>query len=92
MQSITGPGAISIDTLSTEITTTGADAFTLADGTLGQMKTIVMLAHGGDATITPTTFANGSEIVFDAALDSVTLLYTTNGWMVLAAQNATINP
>ena len=92
MESITGPGAISIDTLSTEITTTGADAFSLADGTIGQMKHIVLLAHGGDATVQPDTFANGTAVTLNAANDCVTLLYTTNGWMIIAGQSFDLNP
>ena len=92
MESITGPGAISIDTLSTEITTTGADAFSIANGTIGQMKHIVLLAHGGDATITPDTFANGTAVTLNAANDCVTLLYTTNGWMIIAGQSFDLNP
>jgi hypothetical protein len=92
MESITGPGAISIDTLSTEITTTGADAFSLADGTIGQMKHIILLAHGGDATVQPDTFANGTAVTLNAANDCVTLLYTTNGWMIIAGQSFDLNP
>lgn len=92
MESITGPGAISIDTLSTEITTTGADAFSLADGTIGQMKHVVLLAHGGDATVQPDTFANGTAVTLNAANDCVTLLYTTNGWMIIAGQSFDLNP
>ena len=92
LESITGPGAISIDTLSTEITTTGADAFSIADGTIGQMKHIVLLAHGGDATIAPDTFANGTAVTLNAANDCVTLLYTTNGWMIIAGQSFDLNP
>lgn len=92
LESITGPGAISIDTLSTEITTTGADAFSIANGTIGQMKHIVLLAHGGDATITPDTFANGTAVTLNAANDCVTLLYTTNGWMIIAGQSFDLNP
>ena len=92
LESITGPGAISIDTLSTEITTTGADAFSIANGTIGQMKHIVLLAHGGDATIAPDTFANGTAVTLNAANDCVTLLYTTNGWMIIAGQSFDLNP
>ena len=50
VQTISGPGAINLTTLHTEITTTGADAYTLADGTAGQIKTIAMVVDGGDAT------------------------------------------
>ena len=90
VQTISGPGAINLTTLHTEITTTGADAYTLADGTLGQMKIISMAVDGGDATLTPTTLANGTTITFDAVNDSVTMIYGANGWLPIAVQNAVI--
>lgn len=87
----TGPGAISLTTLTTEIVTTGTnDALTLANGTLGQLKILVMKTDGGDGIITPATFANGTNITMDAVLDSVTLVYGSTGWVVLAAQNVAI--
>ena len=90
-QTISGAGAINLTTLFTEITTTGADAYSLANGTVGQVKIITMAVDGGDATITPTTFANGTSMTMDAVQDSVTLIYGANGWVVLASQNVTIN-
>ena len=90
-QAISGAGAINLTTLFTELTTTGADAYSLANGTVGQVKIITMGVDGGDATITPTTFANGTSITMDAVHDSVTLIYGANGWVVLASQNITIN-
>ena len=90
VQTISGPGAIDLTTLHTEITTTGADAYTLANGTLGQMKIISMAVDGGDATLTPTTLANGTTITFDAVHDNVTLIYGANGWLPIAVQNAVI--
>ena len=90
-QAISGAGAINLTTLFTELTTTGTDAYSLANGTVGQVKIITMGVDGGDATITPTTFANGTSITMDAVHDSVTLIYGANGWVVLASQNITIN-
>ena len=91
VQQISGPGAIGIDTLVTEITTTGVDdAYTLADGVLGQIKIITMVVDGGDAIVTPTTLATGTTITFSDVNDNITLLYTTNGWLNTANQNATI--
>ena len=90
-QTISGAGAINLTTLYTEITTTGADAYTLANGVIGQMKIIVMVVDGGDATITPTTFANGTSVVMDAVHDSVTLIYGASGWQVIASRNVTIS-
>ena len=90
IQTISGPGAIDIVNLTTEITTTGADAFTLADGTSGQIKIIILATDGGDATITPTTFANGTTITMDDQHESVMLQYGANGWVVIASQNAVV--
>jgi hypothetical protein len=90
VQQISGPGDISLDTLVTEITTTGADAYTLADGVVGQIKIIAMMVDGGDATLTPTTLATGTTITFSDVNDNITLLYTSNGWLNTANQNATI--
>jgi len=90
VQTISGPGAINVTTLHTEITTTGADAYTLANGVAGQIKTIAMVVDGGDGTVTPTTFANGTTITFDDVNDSITMIYGTNGWQVLALQGAVV--
>ena len=90
VQQISGAGAISLDTLVTEITTTGADAYTLADGVVGQIKIIAMIVDGGDATLTPTTLATGTTITFNDINDNITLLYTTNGWLNTANQGAII--
>ena len=87
VQQISGPGAISLDTLVTEITTTGTDdAYSLADGVVGQIKIIAMVGDGGDAVLTPTTFANGTDITFEDVNDNITLLFTSNGWLSTANQ------
>ena len=90
VQTISGPGAIDVTSLHTEITTTGADAYTLANGVVGQVKIISMVVDGGDATVTPTTLANGTTITFDAVQDNVTLIYGANGWLPTAVQNAVV--
>tara|TARA_Y100000389_G_scaffold156426_1_gene157282 strand:+ start:861 stop:1784 length:924 start_codon:yes stop_codon:yes gene_type:complete len=91
VQTISGAGAIDVVTGVTEITTTAADAYTLADGTVGQIKIITMAVDGGDGTITPTTFANGTTITMADALDTVMLVYvTTLGWMVVSNNGCTI--
>ena len=83
----TGPGAISLNTLTTQIATTGTDdAITLANGTLGQIKILAMTVDNGDAIITPATFANGTDITFEDVNDCITLLYTANGWLSIANQ------
>jgi len=87
VQQISGPGEISLETLVTEITTNATDdAYTLADGVVGQVKIIAMVGDAGDAIVTPTTFANGTDITFEDVNDNITLLYTTNGWLSTANQ------
>ena len=92
VQALSGAGAVDTDNLITELTTTGANALTLADGTTsGQVKIINMIVDGGDGTLTPTTFANGSTITFDAVAESATLVWnSTIGWVATSVQGATI--
>ena len=92
VQSLSGAGAVDLTNLITEVTTTGADALTLADGsTSGQVKIINMIVDGGDGTLTPTTFANGTTITFDAVAESATLVWnSTIGWVATSVQGATI--
>lgn len=91
VQSLSGAGAVNLTDTVTEVTSTGADALTLANGTVGQVKVITMIVDGGDATLTPTTFAGGTTITFNDAGDSVILVYnTTVGWVAVANQGATI--
>jgi len=90
VQQISGPGAIDVTSYITEITTTGADDYTLADGVAGQIKIISMIVDGGDATITPTTLATGTTITMADVNDNITLLYGTNGWVNTANQGSII--
>ena len=88
VQNITGPGAIDLTSGVTFITTTGADAYTLADGVEGQVKIIIMKVDGGNATITPDNLVGWTSIRFDAVIDNVQLLYGSTGWNIIALQNA----
>jgi hypothetical protein len=92
VQSLSGAGAVDLTNLVTELTTTGANALTLANGTTsGQVKIINMIVDGGDGTLTPTTFANGTTITFDAVAESATLVWnSTIGWVATSVQGATI--
>ena len=92
VQTLTGAGAVDLTNLVTELTTTGADALTLADGTIsGQVKIVNMIVDGGDGTLTPVTFANGTTITFDAVAESATLVWnSTIGWVATSVQGATI--
>ena len=91
VQTLSGAGAIDVVTGVTEVTTTAADALTLADGVVGQIKIIVMKADGGDGTITPATFAGGTTITMNDVGDSVMLTYaTTIGWVLIANNGFTV--
>jgi hypothetical protein len=94
VQNLTGSGSTEVINLTdtvTCLTTTGAQNFSLANGTEGQIKIITLKSDGGDATVTPATFVNGSTITFDSVNDTITLLYQSTGWIVLAQQNTTVN-
>ena len=82
-QSISGPGAVDVVSEVTEITTTGADAFTLADGAIGQKKTIVLIVDGGNAVLTPANALGYTTITFADAGDSVQLEFRTGGWALI---------
>ena len=90
VQNISGAGTISLAETVTLLTTTGTDAYSLADGVEGQIKIISMKVNGGNGTVTPTNFVNGTSILFNNVEDTVTLLYQTTGWVLLARQNATV--
>jgi hypothetical protein len=92
VQSLSGAGAVDLTNLVTELTTTGANALTLANGTTsGQVKIVNMIVDGGDGTLTPVTFANGTTITFDAVAESATLVWnSTIGWVATSVQGATI--
>ena len=91
VHSLAGPGAVNLTDLITEVSTTGADALTLANGSAGQVKIITMIVDGGDGTLTPTTLAGGTTITFNDVGDGVVLVYsTTVGWVVVGNNGATI--
>jgi len=91
VENVTGGGALSLTTAVSLITTTGTEAYTLADGIEGQIKIISMKVDGGNATVTPANYINGTSILFNNVNDTITLLYQSTGWVQLARQNATVS-
>ena len=88
---LSGAGAVPVTSSTVRLTTTGANALTLANGTNGQLLTIVMVVDGGDGTLTPTTKTGYTTITFNDAGDAVTLQYfTTLGWMIVSNYGATV--
>ena len=93
VQALSGAGAANNTSLTTQLTSTGSNqAITLANGTNGQIKIVTMVVDGGDAILTPSTFANGTSITFNDVGDTVLLVYnTTGGWALVSNTGCTIN-
>ena len=90
-QSLSGAGAVDLTSQITHFTSTGAaEALTLADGTVGQIKTIIHVTDGGSGVLTPTNFGGGTNITFDAVGDSVTLIFTNSKWYVIGSNSIAI--
>lgn len=90
VQTLSGPGAVNTTTGATRVTTTGADALTLADGSEGQLKFIVMMVDGGDGTLTPANFGNGTTITFNDVGDSVLLIFLGTDWWIVSNNGCTV--
>ena len=91
VQSLSGAGAVNLTTPITALTTTGsAQALTLADGTAGQIKSIIHVVDGGSAVLTPTTALGFTTMTFTNAGDSITLVYTSAGWAIIGNRGGTI--
>ena len=88
-QSLSGAGAVDITNAFTALTTTGAaEALTLADGTVGELKIIAHVVDGGSAVLTPTTKIGFSTITFTNVGETATLIYTAAGWAIVALNGA----
>jgi hypothetical protein len=99
-QSITADGstatAVNVTTAITEIDATSAThSGALADGSDGQVKTIIntSTANTNAITITPSSRGGYSSITLNKEGETVTLLFKNSKWYVIAEGNgATINP
>lgn len=94
VQALSGAGAVDVVSFSTAFTSTATgNALTLANGTVGQIKTIAYVAEAAGADtgiLTPTTRVGYSTITFTNVGDSVTLQYFTQGWAVIGVRGATV--
>lgn len=89
-ETIVAAGALSTETAVSYIdSTVGAIALTLADGVIGQRKTIKMLVDGGDATLTPANFLEGTTLTFDNT-DAAELLFDGTNWTTVGTPTAAI--
>jgi len=86
-QDLSGAGAVDVVSMITFVTTTGANALTLADGSEGQIKIIKMVVDGGDGTLTPSHFLDGSTLTFDNT-DYAILVFNGTNWCLISGNAA----
>ena len=84
-------GVIGLSTAASYFTTTGSETATLAAGTPGQVKTLVMAGDGGDMVVTVDNAGwkatgNGT-ITFNDIGDACTLQYINNKWYATGVFN-----
>ncbi len=89
---LTGPGAIPVTNRSVDVTSTGADATTLADGAVGQLLNVTLIVDGGTMTMTPVSALGYSTIAFADAGDSVQLEFKSGGWAVVGQGGISTGP
>ncbi len=82
---LSGAGAVVLTHAIVEITSTGSDALTLANGENGQILTMVIVTDGGESTVTPTTSTGWATAVLTSDIDTITVMYVddTVGWIIL---------
>ncbi len=94
IQSLSGPGAIDITSLTTAFTSTGTgNALTLANGAQGQLKTIIYIAEAAGSNtgvLTPTNLGGATTITFNAVGDSVILQFAGTDWWVIGLRGAVV--
>ena len=90
-QSITGDGststAIEVTNAVTEVDATSATApCTLADGSNGQIKTIINVSTGGTnaITITPSNLRGYTTVTLNAPGETVSLMFKNSNWNIIA--------
>ena len=86
VQSLTSSGAANVTTAITAVdATSGTRSVSLADGSDGQVKTILDVSTSGTnaITITPTTLAGYTSIVLNAPGETVTLLFKSSKWYII---------
>lgn len=62
---------------------------TLADGTNGQVKTILITTGSNAVTITPSNLSGHTSVVLNALGESVTLMFKSSNWNIIAGHGYT---
>ena len=78
----------------TEVSIQGTSTGTLANGTLGQTKVILIAeitSPGSTYTLSVSVGVNVTNMVFDTAGQSIVLTFTAKGWMIMGGTGAVIN-
>lgn len=90
---VTNADALSLTTTASYFDTTSAWTSTLAPGTEGQIKTIIMSSDGGDMVVTVDNAGWKSSgtgtITFDSIGDACTLQYINNKWYCIGNNGVT---
>ena len=84
--------AIEITNPVTEVdATSGAAPVTLADGSNGQIKTIINVSSSGTnaVTITPSNLRGYTSIVLNAPGETVTCMFKNSNWNIIAGNGYT---
>lgn len=89
---LSGAGAVPITARSADLTSTSTDAWTLADGAIGQLLNITMVVDGGTAVLTPANGLGYSTVTFADAGDSVQLEFKSGGWAVIGQGGLSTGP
>ena len=71
----------------------GTTAYTLADGTVGQIMMFICIAvpNTGAGTVTPANFAQGASFALNAVGQTITLLFANSTWQVVGNHSVTIS-
>lgn len=85
VQLLASPGIIDLTKPVTQLASDASGGtLVLPQGTLGQIKIVVMTATaGGTYTIGGGNVANSANVVFNNVGDTATMLYTNNKWFVI---------
>ena len=89
----TGAGAVSLTTPVTFLSnSSGVEALTIANGTAGQIKILVMTVKGGTSMRftgqSNMLFAGGNTLTFDAVGETAILMYVNSKWTLIAGTAA----
>jgi hypothetical protein len=91
-QTLSANGAANVTTAVTLVNaTSGTVAVTLADGSDGQIKTIIDIATSGTnaITITPTNLRGYTSVVLNAPGETVTLMFKSSKWNIISGHGYT---